>query len=60
VEINGGIEHVDFNDKIVAINKAGEAGCAAIQGSSQNPPTASVISADGIRVIRGTFLHDPH
>jgi hypothetical protein len=59
VEVNGGMDNVDFNDKIVAINKDGEAGCAAILGSSQSPPTASVITADGIRVIRGTFLHDP-
>jgi N4-(beta-N-acetylglucosaminyl)-L-asparaginase len=58
VEVNGGIERVDFNDKIVAINIEGVAGCAAILGSKSNFPMASVISAEGVRPVQGTYLHD--
>lgn len=60
VEINGGIDKVDFDDKIVAINKRGEAGCAGIMGSEAGAPEAAVISSDGIRVIKGTFLKPWH
>ena len=32
IDINGGPSKVDFNDKIVALSKSGEVGCAAIRG----------------------------
>jgi hypothetical protein len=60
VEVNGGIDKVDFDDKIVAINKQGDAGCAGIMGSEAGAPEAAVISSDGIRVIKGTFLKPWH
>lgn len=56
VKINGGADKVDFNDKIVAINKAGEAGCAAIRGRKDKPPQAAVISEAGVQIIEGSYL----
>lgn len=56
VEINGGLQKVDFDVKMVAITKSGEAGCSSIMGATEHPPEAAVITAQGIRMIRGTFL----
>ena len=56
VKINGGPEKVNFTDKIVAINKNGEAGCFAIQGRKDKPPKAAVISEAGIQIIEGGYL----
>lgn len=56
IKINGGPEKVDFNDKIVAINKEGEAGCAAISGSKSRPPKAAIITTAGIEIIEGSYL----
>lgn len=56
VEINGGPDNVNFDDKIVAISKSGETGCASIQGSDENPPEISLITKDGFQVVKGTFL----
>ncbi len=55
IEINGGLESVTFDVKLVAINKAGDAGCAAINGNSAERPQASVITSLGIHVVQGTF-----
>ena len=56
IKINGGVDKVDFNDKIVAINKDGEAGCASIRGRKDKPPKAAVISSSGIKIIEGSYL----
>ena len=56
IKINGGVDKVDFNDKIVAINKDGEAGCAAIRGRKGRPPKAAVINSSGIEIIEGSYL----
>lgn len=56
VKINGGADKVDFNDKIVAINKNGEAGCFAIRGPKNKPPEAAIITAAGIEIIKGSYL----
>ncbi|QDT99293.1 N(4)-(beta-N-acetylglucosaminyl)-L-asparaginase [Gimesia aquarii] len=56
VKINGGADKVDFNDKIVAINKAGEAGCAAIRARKDKPPKAAIITTAGVQIIEGSYL----
>ncbi|QDV51368.1 N(4)-(beta-N-acetylglucosaminyl)-L-asparaginase [Gimesia fumaroli] len=56
VKINGGPDKVDFNDKIVAINKQGEAGCASIRGTKDKPPKAAIITAAGVQIIEGSYL----
>ena len=58
VEINGGIDKVHFNDKIVALSKSGEVGCASIMGSKEGPPKISFVTKDGIEVVNGTWLKD--
>ena len=56
IEVNGGIDKVDFNDKIIAISKAGEVGCASIMGSEEGPPQISFICPDGLKVVKGTWV----
>ncbi len=56
IDINGGAEKVDFNDKFVALNKAGEVGCAAIRGRKGKEPLLSYITNDGFRVYAGKYL----
>lgn len=56
VEINGGIEHCDFNVKMVAMNLDGDVGVAAIQQEGDGPPYASAITAKGFKAIAGTYL----
>ncbi len=56
IYVNGGRDKVDFNVKMVAFNKHGEIGVAALKGNDNNPPYASVITKDGLKVIPGKFL----
>jgi N4-(beta-N-acetylglucosaminyl)-L-asparaginase len=56
IDVNGGLDKVDFDDKIVAFNKSGAVGCASIMGSEEYPPEVAVITSEGIRVVKGTFL----
>ncbi len=56
IDINGGEKNVNFNDRLVAINKDGEVGCAAIRGREGREPSLSFMSEDGIRTIKGTYL----
>ena len=56
IYINGGKEKVNFNDKIVALNKNGEVGCAAIRGSKGSEPELAFWSKNGFEVFKGTFL----
>lgn len=56
IEINGGEEKVDFNDKFVALSKEGEVGCASIRGREGQEPELAFINADGFQVYKGTYL----
>ncbi|MFQ5706473.1 MAG: N(4)-(beta-N-acetylglucosaminyl)-L-asparaginase [bacterium] len=56
IDINGGPEKVDFTDKFVAINLAGEVGCAAVRGKKGEEPEASFYTKDGFRVIKAKVL----
>ena len=56
IDINGGKDKVDFSDKMVAINKDGEVGCAAIRGSKGREPELAYWSKKGFKVLKGTYL----
>jgi len=59
IDVNGGIESIKknrINDKFIAVNKKGEVGCAAILGSSKNPPQLSFINEKGFHVYNGTVM----
>ena len=56
IDINGGPSKVDFNDKIVALSKDGEVGCAAIQGRKGGEPTVAAWSKKGFKATKGTYL----
>jgi len=57
VEINQrrGVK-IDFNDKFIAVNKAGEVGCAAIRGSKKRPPMVAFTNPDGFTTLAGEYL----
>ena len=56
IDINGGKNKVNFNDKMVAINKDGQVGCAAIQGNQKQRPEVSFWSKKGFKVKKGSYL----
>ena len=57
IDINGGAENVDFNDKFVAISKSGEVGCAQIQGNEKWKPEAAYWTPEGgFKVHTGSYL----
>ena len=56
IDINGGPSKVDFNDKIVALSKSGEIGCAAIRGKKGQEPEVATWSKNGLKVTKGTYL----
>ena len=56
IDINGGPSKVDFNDKIVALSKNGDVGCASIQGRKDGEPTVATWSKKGFKAIKGTYL----
>ena len=56
IDINGGPSKVDFNDKIVALSKNGDVGCASIQGRKGGEPTVATWSKKGFKAIKGTYL----
>ena len=56
IDINGGPSKVDFSDKIVALSKNGDVGCAAIQGRKGDEPTVATWSKKGFKAIRGTYM----
>ena len=56
IDINGGKDKIDFNDKMVAMNKDGEVGCAAIRGSKGREPELAYWSKKGFKVLKGTYL----
>jgi len=51
IEVNGG--KADFNVKFIAVNKAGETGCAQLKGSEGTH--LSCISAQGLQAQQGTI-----
>ena len=56
IDINGGPSKVDFNDKIVALSKSGEVGCASIRGKKGQEPEVATWSKKGLKVTKGTYL----
>jgi N4-(beta-N-acetylglucosaminyl)-L-asparaginase len=56
VDINGGPSKADVDDMFVAINVNGEVGVASIKGRKDNLPQAAYYSAEGFKVVRGTYL----
>ena len=56
IDINGGPSKVDLNDKIVALSKNGDVGCAAIHGSKGGEPTVATWSKKGFKATKGTYL----
>jgi len=56
IDINGGPENCDFNDKFVAVNKAGEVGCASIRKTADKAPELAYITQSGFKVYRGKYL----
>ena len=56
IDINGGAEKIDFNDKFVAVNKNGEVGCASIQSIAGGLPKLAYFDANGFHVFEGKFL----
>lgn len=54
--VNGGAKNVNFNVKMVAFNKDGEAGCASIMGEEDTLPYASVITKAGIKLVPGKSM----
>jgi N4-(beta-N-acetylglucosaminyl)-L-asparaginase len=56
VEINGGLDKIDFNVKMVAMNLDGETGVASLGEEDRTAPCASVITSNGYKLITGTTL----
>lgn len=53
VEINGGIEKVKFNVKMIAMNVQGESGVASIYTEHNGSPHGAVITSKGLKTIAG-------
>lgn len=56
IDINGGKDKVNFSDKMVALNKNGEVGCASIRGSVGREPEVAYWSEKGFKVLKGSYL----
>ena len=56
VDINGGPSKVNFNDKIVALGKNGDVGCASIREKKGQNPEIATWSKKGFKVTKGTYL----
>ena len=56
VEVNGGLDKGNYNDKFVAVNKKGEVGCAAIRGRKGRSPFVAYINGDGFHAMEGEAL----
>ena len=56
IYINGGKDKINFSDKMVAVNKDGDVGCAAIQGRKGAEPELAYWSKKGFKVLKGTYL----
>ena len=51
-------ERPDFQVKFVALRRDGEAGCAALWGSSTDPAEAALTTRAGFRVLHGKYLYE--
>jgi len=56
VEINGGINKVNFNVKMVAMNINGESGVASIGLEGKQGPSATIMTSKGLKEIVGTSM----
>ncbi len=56
IEINGGIDKINFNVKMIAMNIQGDTGVASIASEDNAPPYATTISPDGFKVITGRSM----
>ena len=56
VEINGGLDKVDFNVKMIAMNINGETGVASILPEDNNVSCASIMTGKGFKEIQGKTL----
>ena len=56
IYINGGRDKVNFNDKIIAVNKNGDVGCASILGGKGQEPKLAYWSNKGFKVLKGTYI----
>jgi len=56
IDINGGQSKVNFNDKIGALSKNGDVGCALIQDRKDAGPTVAPGSRKGFKAIKGIYL----
>ena len=56
VDINGGRSKINFNDKIVALGKNGDVGCASIREKKGQNPEIATWSKKGFKVTKGTYL----
>ena len=56
IYINGGRDKVNFNDKIIAVNKNGDVGCASILGGRGREPKLAYWSNKGFKVLKGTYI----
>ena len=56
IEVNGGPEKCRFNVKFIAVNKAGEVGCAALHGRPGGEPSAAFINSDGFFARGGEIV----
>jgi N4-(beta-N-acetylglucosaminyl)-L-asparaginase len=54
--VNGGSKNVNFNVKMVAFNKDGQAGAASIMGEEGTVPYASMITSEGIKLVPGKVM----
>ncbi|MEO6131748.1 MAG: N(4)-(beta-N-acetylglucosaminyl)-L-asparaginase [Saprospiraceae bacterium] len=56
IEINGGLDKVDFDVKMIAFNLNGETGVASIEPEDHQSPFASVITSKGYKLISGKSM----
>jgi len=56
VEVNGGLNTGEYNDKFIAVNKKGEVGCASIRGMKGRAPFVSFINSSGFQAVEGISL----
>jgi hypothetical protein len=58
VEINGGLNKVDFNVKMIAMNLNGESGVASIASEGASPPYAAFMNKNGFKLCSGKFMKE--
>lgn len=56
VEVNGGINKINFNVKLVAMNINGEAGVASLGFEGESLPSATIMTSNGLKDLTGTCM----